>query len=765
MKNYFLTHKIKMTFSLCFIFCHFITSAQNWETFFSRSQNVRSLALSQPYLWIGTDEELQRKNIETGEVIRFTTDNSPIPSKEVNVLTFQSNRLWVGFNNGIGYYENELWTIFPSEVYSDFPEGVSSISVENDTTIWVSGFHSIARYDSHNWKIYRGADGVPYPDPANPFLHVPKIRHDGDKTWILTGELGMLKYQNGLFELFSIPEHPNTFIADFDIIPSGLIFVTLDGTFLVNENQVIAEYKKPNGESVPIANILVNENDKFCLYRTDTLWRLDATGAATFIVVPDNIDVQQISCMIEANADVIYFGTTKGLLQKNSNLFTLEDVIEGVPSIQSFYFKKILKDNTGNLWLASDQGLVKKNGNTWTVFNTNNSTLPCDNIQDLVLDALGNLWISSAKINYASDPPLKTGGVSRITPEGIWATWTSSNAALPTNLIHKLAFDMNGALWASLGDDPSSNDYMGLAQITISNANIASMALIESSTTGLPKSVPTDMLVDANNRLWLSFIGLLSFPGQEPIPGLAVYDGNDWTRYDYQNSDLPSILISAMTKDDANNLFFITNPYDFNLAGASLTKFDGTNWQSYPIPAGWGWGGFFGMDIQIDQTDKIWLATNKGVASYEPDVNNWTLYDHRNSPFPKVYINADYHNVASIFVDNNNTKYFGCYNTYVGKDGLVIYNETSLGSEKHIQEKSFKIYPNPVLTGEVFLETSYSDNYTIYLYDVLGRELKQINATNAKEKIDLSTIKDSFIFIKIKQNDQVYTQKLILNQD
>jgi len=51
-------------------------------------------------------------------------------------------------------------------------------------------------------------------------------------------------------------------------------------------------------------------------------------------------------------------------------------------------------DAEGNIWIG-DGGLTKFDGINWTVYNTDNSKLPCDNVTALAIDMQGNKWIGT----------------------------------------------------------------------------------------------------------------------------------------------------------------------------------------------------------------------------------------------------------------------------------------------------------------------------------------------------------------------------------
>ncbi|NBC18709.1 MAG: T9SS type A sorting domain-containing protein [Bacteroidetes bacterium] len=54
------------------------------------------------------------------------------------------------------------------------------------------------------------------------------------------------------------------------------------------------------------------------------------------------------------------------------------------------------------LWIGTKGGLVKREGDAWTVYDTTNSGLPANNVTAIATDTYGNMWVATYS---ASDPP------------------------------------------------------------------------------------------------------------------------------------------------------------------------------------------------------------------------------------------------------------------------------------------------------------------------------------------------------------------------
>ena len=92
-------------------------------------------------------------------------------------------------------------------------------------------------------------------------------------------------------------------------------------------------------------------------------------------------------------------------------------------------------DSRGDLWIGTEGGLAKFDGESWEVYDTGNSGLPGNWVWSLALDAQGDLWIGTSE-----------DGLARFDGEN-WQGYRSWNSGLPDNCVSSLAFDAQGNLW------------------------------------------------------------------------------------------------------------------------------------------------------------------------------------------------------------------------------------------------------------------------------------------------------------------------------
>ncbi len=114
------------------------------------------------------------------------------------------------------------------------------------------------------------------------------------------------------------------------------------------------------------------------------------------------------------------------------------------PAMPSNAVADIAIDAQDNLWLATNKGAARLNYNgsvdnkqddVWNTFTPGNSGLAYETVRAVQIDAAGNVWFG-----------LNIGGVSVLTPQGGWATFTQADG-LVYDSITALAFSPQGALW------------------------------------------------------------------------------------------------------------------------------------------------------------------------------------------------------------------------------------------------------------------------------------------------------------------------------
>lgn len=124
------------------------------------------------------------------------------------------------------------------------------------------------------------------------------------------------------------------------------------------------------------------------------------------------------------------------LLDKGLSLYfngKFIDISSEVRELNGIVINKIFLDDDDNLWVATGKGVFKKDNVKWSNFNTNNSGLPSNNIQDIK--------VRNGKLIVSTD------NGCAVHDGSVWKVYQKSNTILPTDLVVSADIDANGNLF------------------------------------------------------------------------------------------------------------------------------------------------------------------------------------------------------------------------------------------------------------------------------------------------------------------------------
>jgi ligand-binding sensor domain-containing protein len=369
-------------------------------------------------------------------------------------------------------------------------------------------------------------------------------------------------------------------------------------------------------------------------------------------------------------------------------------------------------DSSDDVWIGTENGLVKFNGTNWTTYNTSNSALPLNIINSIAIDHKNNVWIGMYEGCIA-----KFDGTN-------WNIYNTSIPSTTNNSITAIVIDSNDDKWIGIWGS-------GIRKFDGTN-------WLE---TGWPGLLVSSMTSDEKNNIWVGTIG-----------NLAKFDRTNWTIYQTSNSPLPYSYITSIAIDENSNAWIGSN---------GLIKFDGTNWTRYTtdnsdIPDNTIYS------ITFDQGGNKWIGTRYGgLAKF--DGTNWTTYNKSNSGLPDNYI-------RSIVIDGNGNKWIG-----TNGGGLTVYKEGGVVSipeeTNNTTPKEFLLnqnYPNPFNpTTKIRYQIPKSGFVSLKVYDLLGREVSTLvneekSTGNHGVEFDGSDLTSGIYFYSIQVEGYTEFKKMIL---
>jgi len=73
-----------------------------------------------------------------------------------------------------------------------------------------------------------------------------------------------------------------------------------------------------------------------------------------------------------------------------------------------------------------------------------------------------------------------------------------------------------------------------------------------------------------------------------------------------------------------------------------------------------------------------------------------------------------------------------------------------------------QIYPNPVTTGKIYINSESNTSKEIDLYDMLGKKVLSTDMSGYQKEISLGTLKAGVYLLKVTEKSNSITRKIII---
>ncbi len=347
----------------------------------------------------------------------------------------------------------------------------------------------------------------------------------------------------------------------------------------------------------------------------------------------------------------------------------------------SQYVNSVAFQADGVAWIGTGEGLIRFDGTNTQVFNMSNAPFPSNNISDVHIDGLGNIWFLSMEGSTTAHGVIKYDGTT-------WTVYNTSNSGIPHNYITSIGVDLNNHVW------------VGTWGSGIATYNGTVWTVYNGSTSGYNGGMVTGFAFPQNGEVWVtaSQSGIYKFsnnvwenvpalPGNYDYSTVAIhpdgtfwfgtysgelvrYDGSGFTPYEYGNH-LYSIDFDSLGNVWAGGLAGIrkyengVNTLLYNVYNTSLTSYfvddmdfapngtawfatgmggacsyDGIKWRGFNPENGgaepWTFPHNSANDVFVDKQDgTVWVASN-GVGYWNG--SGWNIFNLSNSNIPDNYV-------------------------------------------------------------------------------------------------------------------------------
>jgi len=263
-------------------------------------------------------------------------------------------------------------------------------------------------------------------------------------------------------------------------------------------------------------------------------------------------------------ADAYALDSHRGVAQYAQTHFTARD---GLPHSFS---GAIAQTTDGYLWTATQEGLARFDGVTFTTFDHRKAPgVPTNTFTALTVDAAGTLWAGTRD----------RGVVQVVDGEVHTVAWEPGPQE---QQIRALAFDGNGDLWIGMRDRGVVRLHAG--------------ALVGTLTTrdGLPSDDVRAFLLARDGTMWIgTFKGLVRWKAGRISLGPVALNGS---------------AIHAIAQDAQGDLWCATDEGLAHVRGDAVELLDGSRLPASDVHS-----------VLFDRDGNLWIGTGAGVARMTPD--------------------------------------------------------------------------------------------------------------------------------------------------
>lgn len=333
---------------------------------------------SRGFLWIGTDYGFAKLNEEDNTFITYKSSKynqgSLISDDILSICEDRSGAIWIGTQYGISLFNPEnLFNYYKSDPFDNnslSSDSIAGIYEDGDGILWIgTTYDGLNIFDRKNNKVTRIDQKEDYPGEI--FVSNNLIRDItgiDNEVWIAT-ENGLDKYDKNTGKITQYRTEEGLVCHDVKTLlidKDGLLWIgTRDGIYTFDRKGTVTDYSQTMRDS---GIEILSFND---IYEDDNglIWM--AVGSYSELVSIDK-KTNEIKTYDSFN------------ISSDKNMKSYNHII----SINS--------DNEGNLWLATNSGLIRFNYETDTYIKyTEEDGLPNNFIYGVLIEDDKHLWVST----------------------------------------------------------------------------------------------------------------------------------------------------------------------------------------------------------------------------------------------------------------------------------------------------------------------------------------------------------------------------------
>ena len=393
----------------------------------------------------------------------FTSEKNGLGSNKImSMLEDSHGILWFGTSRGISRYDRQGFKHFP-KVKDTTLGSVRAILEDSDENLWFGTQNGVCKYAIQNLKWFTEEDGL----AENSIKAKAALVDSEGNLWFGTEGEGVSKYDGEVFQNFDQQD---------GLVNNRILSMLQDskGNIWIGTRKGVSRYDGANFEPVtgpkapvdtPVRDILEDKATKDLWFVGDRVSRYDGIDFESWDSVrgseiaidgsgnvwvggpfdglyrykgrswkqyttEDGIGSDQINWILGTRGGDVWFGFDGGIARYDGADFRNFTVGNGLS------VKDAIEDNSGRLWLGTDQGVVKcdDSGQGTPHFDepiTEEDGLISNNVRSILSDGDGNLWFGTNE------------GVSKYDGQN----FQNIRLNLVHGYIHIIFEDNDGAMW------------------------------------------------------------------------------------------------------------------------------------------------------------------------------------------------------------------------------------------------------------------------------------------------------------------------------
>ncbi|MCU0373708.1 MAG: response regulator [Chitinophagaceae bacterium] len=336
----------------------------------------------------------------------------------------------------------------------------------------------------------------------------------------------------------------------------------------------------------------------------------------------------------------------------------------------------IQRDNTGFVWLATEDGLYKYDGNRFWEYRHepgSNTGLRVNFISALENSKSGTLWIgtSGGGLHYY-DPKM-----NRIMPYN-----GDPQNQIPL-AITSLSEDKNGNLLIT--------GFGGFEAVRSQNKALITLSDFKEMSDILRNKVTTACFQDSKGNYFIgSNEGVFKFSSQKKW--IATYPAG------LSNGKGKGPFVNEITEDKDGKIWVGTETGLFVLKENDPQPFSGDN-----LPSGQYIGSKPVYDLMCDNQNRLWIGTSEGLMVYHQQINQVS----KHIPDPRNPASISSASIRSIFYDGLGSYWIGTFRGGLNKydENLNLFSKITYNPFDPLGIKSPKITAFAHINGKIYLGT------------------------------------------------------------